>query len=381
VAISWTHGFKPAAQTSAAIRVIRPILIILMSFAHIGILNEVVSINNASALDFNSWMTVYLKAGVAKSGVPLLSLISGYLAVMSLERYGYFRILLRKVRRLVWPLVWSNLLFIILITYPSQAHDASVRPDLQIHPFNWLGWFQATFAFYRLPANQPLYFLKDLYTCFLLLPLLVVSARIKYLNLAVIAWMAYKCIYLKSAFLFMVFPLWFLRFDIVFAFYIGILLYFWNKDLVIQSDRVNLGLVFLFLVVTGLASAMYVVLAKPEHLELFLWTDFLVKVCSVIGCIGIMSLLVNNPGGVSRFFSWLSPFAYTLFLTHLFTFTFFNRAYLHFLGAPEFHGFEGFLYLGLILATAVGVAIALKTGWSRIAAMARTQFSRNRHGA
>ncbi len=179
----------------------------------------------------------------------------------------------------------------------------------------------------------------------------------------------------------MVFPLWFLRFDIVFAFYIGILLYFWNKDLVIQSNRVNLGLVFLFLVVTGLASAMYVVLAKPDHLVLFLWTDFLVKVFSVIGCIGLMSLLVNNPGGFSRFFSWLSPFAYTLFLTHLFAFTFFNRAYLHFLGSPEFYGFEGVLYLVLILTTAVGVSIVLKTGWSRIAAMARTQFSSNRHGA
>ncbi len=381
MAISWTHGFKPAAQTSAAIRLIRPILIILMSFAHIAVLNQMISINSASPLDFNNWMTVYLKAGVAKSGVPLLSLISGYLAVMSLERYGYFKVLLRKARRLVWPLFWSNLLFIILITYPSQAQDASVRPDLQIHPFNWLGWFQATFAFYRLPANQPLYFLKDLYTCFLLLPLLVVLARIKYLNLVVIVWMAYKCIYLKSAFLFMVFPLWFLRFDIVFAFYIGILLYFWNKDLVIQSNRVNLGLVFLFLVVTGLASAMYVVLAKPDHLVLFLWTDFLVKVFSVIGCIGLMSLLVNNPGGFSRFFSWLSPFAYTLFLTHLFAFTFFNRAYLHFLGSPEFYGLEGVLYLILILVTAIGVSIVLKTGWSWIAAMARTQFSSNRHGA
>lgn len=378
MAISWSHGFKPAAQTSAAIRVIRPILIILMSFAHIAVLNQMASINSASTLDFNSWMTVYLKAGVAKSGVPLLSLISGYLAVMSLERYGYFKLLFRKAKRLVWPLFWSNLLFIILITYPSQAHDASVRPDLQIHPFNWLGWFQATFAFYRLPANQPLYFLKDLYTCFLLLPLLVVLARIKYLNLVVLVWMAYKCIYLKSAFLLMVFPLWFLRFDIVFAFYIGILLYFWNRELVIQSNRVNLGLVFLFLMVTALASAMYVVLAKPEHLVLFLWTDFLVKVCSVIGCIGLMSLLVNNPGGFSRFFSWLSPFAYTLFLTHLFAFTFFNRMYLQFLGAPEFYGFEGFLYLILILATAVGVAIALKTGWSRIAAMARSQFSSDR---
>jgi hypothetical protein len=361
---NWTQGFMPATQTSAAIRLIRPILIILISLAHLRILNEMVWINGASSLDFNNWMTVYLKAGVAKSGVPLLSLISGYLAVLSLERYGYFNLQWRKAKRLIWPLFWSNLLFIILITYPTQAQDANFRPDLEVYPFNWMGWFQATFAFYRIPANEPLYFLKDLFTCFLLLPLLVLLARVRYLNLAVVAWMAYKCIYLKSAFLFHVFPLWFMRFDIIFAFYVGILLFFWNRDLVIKNDKVNLGLVTLFLVGTGLACAMYVALAKPEHLVLFLWTGFLVKVCSVAGCVGLMSLLVNNPGRVSRFFSWLSPFAYTLFLTHLFTFTFFNRTYQHFLGTPEFYGLEGILYILLTIATAVAVSIALKTSWS-----------------
>jgi len=359
-----TQVFVPSKQTSAAIRMIRPLLVLFITFAHFSILDHLSRMNSAAALDFDNWLMVFLKSGLAKSGVPLLSLISGYLAVVSLERYGYLKVLLRKARRLVWPLFWSNLLFIILITYPAQAQDPNVRPDLQIYPFNLMGWFQATFAYYKMPANEPLYFLKDLFTCFLLAPLLLVVARVRYLNVAVIAWMAYKCIYLQSAFFFEVYPLWFMRFDIVFAFYVGILLNFWKKDLVIESLKVNLGLVLLFLAAASLGSAAYVVLAKPEHLTFFLWSDFIVKVCSVLGCIAIMSLLVSHQGRLSRLLDRWSPFAYTLFLTHVFAFTFFTKAYLHYFSAPDFFRLSGILYIVLMLVTAVTASIALKMLWS-----------------
>lgn len=365
-----TRGFSPSVKTSAAIRVVRPLLIILMSFAHIGILDQMSRINASATLDFNNWMIVFLKACLAKSGVPLLSLISGYLAVVTLEKYGYFKVLLRKARRLVWPLFLFNLLFILLVTYPMQATDPSVRPDLEIYPFNAMGWFQATFAYYRIPANEPLYFLKDLYTCFLLLPLLVLVARVKYLNIVVIAWMAYKCIYLQSAFFFHVFPLWFLRFDIVFAFYTGILLFYWKKELFIENRNLSIGLAVMFPIIGGLASVMYVVLAKPEHLELFLWADFIVKFFSVLGCIAIMSLLVRNFSRLTRLLDWLSPYSYTLFLTHLFSFTFFNRTYMDLFSAPNFFGLSGVVYLLAMLTTAIVVSIALRTAWSRLVRVA-----------
>ena len=347
---------------------IRPVLVIFITLAHIGILDSYSRINGVAPLDFDSWLTVLLQAGIAKSGVPLLSLISGYLAVVSLQRYGYFKVLLRKAKRLIWPLFWSNLLFIILITYPEQARDPGVRPDLEIYPFNFMGWFQATFAYYKLPANQPLFFLKDLFTCFLLLPLLVAVARVRYLNVLVIGWMAWKCIYLKTAFFFDVFPLIFMRFDIVFAFYIGILLYFWRKNLVITSPRVNQSLVLLFVVVSSLAAGLYVVLAKPEHIGVFLWADFIVKVCGVLGCIAMMSLFATHPGRFSRWLEWLSPFAYTLFLTHVFTFTFFQKLYLKFLPMPEFFAVSGTVYLVMALLLAVLVSVALKTAWSALSA-------------
>lgn len=369
--IEWKKGFAPSRGTSAAILMIRPLLILFMTLAHLFMIDHLSRMNVVTVLNFDNWLMVFLKAGLAKSGVPLLSLISGYLAVVSLERYGYGQVLWRKAKRLIWPLFWSNLLFIILITYPEQARDPNVRPDLQIYPFNLLGWFQATFAFYRLPANEPLYFLKDLYTCFLLLPLLMLVSRVRFLNVAVIAWMAYKCIYLKSAFFFEVFPLWFIRFDIVFAFYVGILLNYWQKDLVIKNRNVNLGLVLLFLAATSLASVAYVVLAKPDHEVLFLWTDFVVKVCSVAGCIGIMSLLAGYPGRLSRELARMSPYAYTLFLTHVFSFTFFTRAYLHFFPAPEFFSVAGYLYIFTMLLTAVIVSIVLKSAWTRLVVKVR----------
>jgi len=371
--IDWTQGFVPSPQTSSAIRMIRPLLILLMSFAHFGLLDNVSRINSAATLDFSNWLMVFLKSSLAKSGVPLLSLISGYLAVLSLDRYGYLELLIRKARRLVWPLIWANLLFIILITWPAQAQDPAVRPDLQISPFNAFGWFQATFAFYKIPANEPLYFLKDLFTCFLLLPLLAVVARVRYVNVAVVFWMAYKCIYLKSAFFFEVYPLWFMRFDIVFAFYIGILLYHWKKDLVIHSGTINGGLVALFLSTAGPASVVYVLLAKPEYRVLFLWMDFLVKLCSVLGCVAIMSLLANHPGRISRLLDRLSPFAYTLFLTHLFTFTFFTKAWLRFMGEPVFFGLSGTIYIMMMLVVAVAAAIVLKTTWSGLITWVRAR--------
>ncbi len=357
--------YAPTRQTSSAITIMRPLLILFMTLAHLFMLNSAGVMNAVAPLNMDNWLTVFLKSTLAKSGVPLLSLFSGYLAVYSLEKYGYLKLLLRKARRLVWPLFWANLLFIILITYPTQAVDPNERPDLAIYPFNFLGWFQATFAFYRLPANQPLFFLKDLFTCFLVVPVLLAVARIKYVNMLVILWMAYKCIYLKAVFIFPIYPTWFFRFDIIFAFYIGILLFLNQKDLIIRNKYINLGLVCLFLMICGVASVAYVVYAQPEHTTLFLWMDFTVKAFSVLGCIALMSLLSKKESGISRLLTRLSPYAYTLFLTHVFSFTFFDRLYLHLFPRPEFFGLSGSLYIPSILVTAVLAAILLRMIWSR----------------
>ena len=359
-------SFVPPPQTSAAITIIRPLLILFMMLAHLFALDSDSLLLGESPLSVSNWLTVFLKSALAKSGVPLLSLISGYLAVHSLRNYGYFRLLGRKGKRLIWPLLWANLLYIVLITYPGQAANPNFRADLSIYPFDAYGWFQATFAFYKLPANQPLFFLKDLFTCFLLLPLLLAVARIKYVNFAVMLWMAWKCIYLDSVFLIPVYPLWFMRFDIVFAFYTGIVLFLHSKDLLIENRTLNFALMALFLLVATLASAVYVRYPKAEYLTLFLWLDFTVKVVSVVGCIALMSVLQSGGGAIAAGLRRLSPYAYSMFLTHAISFRLFHRAWTTLFGRPEFFGLSGVLYLLMIFVVATAAAIGLRVAWGRL---------------
>jgi succinoglycan biosynthesis protein ExoH len=356
-------NYLPSRETSAAITLVRPLLIFFMMLAHLFALNNVAVMNGDLPLTLDNWLTVFLKSILSKSGVPLLSLISGYLAVYSLRKYGYFRLLLKKARRLLWPLVWANLLFILLITWPAQAANPAERPDLAIHPFNFYGWFQATFAFYKLPANQPLFFLKDLFTCFLLLPLLLALARIRYLNFLVLAWWAYKCIYLQSVFILPIYPTWFFRFDIVFAFYCGILLFLHGKPLVIANRALNFALVGGFAAVCCAVGAVYVLLPGPDHNTLFLWLDFTVKVVSVFGSVALMSLLHARQGAFSRLLRYLSPYAYSLFLTHAFSFHFYHRLFLRFFGGPEFFGWSGILYIVGIFAVATVLAVVMRIAW------------------
>jgi succinoglycan biosynthesis protein ExoH len=356
-------SFTTSPRTSSAITIMRPLLILFVTLAHIPGIDSVGIIERSENLNFDDWFGVLLKGVIAKGGVPLLSLFSGYLAIYSLEKYGYFKLLLRKAKRLIWPLFWSNLLLILLIIYPTQAIDPGYRSDLQIYPFNWLGWIQATFAYYRIPANPPLYFLKDLYTCFLLIPLLFLLVKIRYLNVLLIFWMAWKCIYLKTAFIFPVFPIWFFRFDIVFAFYLGMLLFHWHRNLLLDHRAINYGLLAIYVAVCGVTSAVYVVVSKADHEILFLWLDFSVKVFSVLGCVAIMSILSARKSRLSDGFTWLSPYSYPLFLTHVFTFIFFERLYLKIFDHPVFFGISGSLFTVTLLLTAIVVAILLDRIW------------------
>ena len=353
------------SRASSAIVMIRPVLILFMMFAHIIALDSWSVMSGGTALNFDDWMAVFLESALAKSGVPLLSLISGYLAVRSLETYGYPQLLWRKAKRLIWPLFWSNLLFILLFTYPTQAVDAGHRPDLSIYPFDAYGWFQAIFVFYKMPANEPLYFLKDLYTCFILLPLLLLAAKIRYFNLLVLAWMAWKCFVQDGVFLVAVFPFWFLRFDIVFAFYVGILLTVNQRKLLIANHRLAVALVALLPVVWAVASAVYVVYPREDYLLLFQGMDFTVKVMSVVSCVALMSLLSGSDGWLARGLTWLSPYSYTLFLTHLFFFTAVHRWFVTTFGWPDFFAWSGTLYVVLGFLAAVSGAVVLRTVWVR----------------
>jgi peptidoglycan/LPS O-acetylase OafA/YrhL len=70
---------------------------------------------------------------------------------------------------------------------------------------------------------------------------------------------------------------------------------------------------------------------------------------------------------------WLSPFAYTLFLTHVFIFTFFSQAWTGLFGEPVFFGISGVLYIVMMLVSAVVAAIVLKSAWTAMVARVRAR--------
>jgi hypothetical protein len=104
-------------------------------------------------------------------------------------------------------------------------------------------------------------------------------------------------------------------------------------------------------------------LPGPDHNTLFLWLDFTVKVVSVFGSVALMSLLHARQGAFSRLLRYLSPYAYSLFLTHAFSFHFYHRLFLRFFGGPEFFGWSGILYIVGIFAVATVLAVVMRIAW------------------
>ena len=115
---------------------------------------------------------------LGRASVPALSLVSGFLIVPSLLKYGYAALARERFRALIVPMVFWNLLIIglsvaILIalghkTSPVRALDGQSAWEILLFKAISLNYAGATTA---------LNFLRDAFVCALLSPLLVLGAR------------------------------------------------------------------------------------------------------------------------------------------------------------------------------------------------------------
>lgn len=162
-----------AKELSRRIVVLRPFLIFLIMTTHLhGTLYR-------PDLQGLSWsLGTYLYAlftgVVATCALPLLSVISGYLAGCLTWHKSYPVVLASKCWTLLVPMLFWNLVMALWI-YQQNASGLGLRADLALYPFEFERWFYALTSIFRIPANPPLYFLRELFLCFLCFPPLQVA--------------------------------------------------------------------------------------------------------------------------------------------------------------------------------------------------------------
>ncbi len=114
---------------SEKIKLLRPLLIFLIVTTHIQGNLYRPDLKNLT-LDWSSFFHSYLSGIIAISALPLLSVISGYLAVYTYRKYSYFQTLKDKINRILIPMLFWNLVLALYI-YNFQYNGIDFRKDLR----------------------------------------------------------------------------------------------------------------------------------------------------------------------------------------------------------------------------------------------------------
>lgn len=118
---------------------------------------------------------------VFMAALPMLSVISGYLYAGSTRRYS--DVLRRKLWTLVLPFLLWNLPLVAAV-YAVQVSGWGGAFGTQLVPFDFRTWMNAALGITQPPLNGPLYFLRDLFACFLAGPLILAASRSRLAPLA-----------------------------------------------------------------------------------------------------------------------------------------------------------------------------------------------------
>lgn len=123
-----------------------------------------------------NWLSVFLGDSLFRIGVPCLSMISGYLLLRKgVASFDYGKVVRSKTMTVLVPfLIWNLGLFFLIIGLQRAGIGAGYFPDITASFREMLTY---AFALEDMPANVPLYFLRDLFVCILLSPVLLFLLR------------------------------------------------------------------------------------------------------------------------------------------------------------------------------------------------------------
>ena len=139
-------------EMSNAIRVARVLCILFVVYPHIPPYG-------AYDVTGGGWQTLFWLVNVTLglNAVPLLSVVSGFLCYRVSLSKPYGSLISNKVKVLIVPMCAWNLISILKDPLLGVSMDIS-----EIH--------NSIFSIYATPAITPLYFLRDVFVCFLCLP-------------------------------------------------------------------------------------------------------------------------------------------------------------------------------------------------------------------
>ncbi|NLR98342.1 acyltransferase [Rhizobium sp. P38BS-XIX] len=163
------------ANVSSRINLMRIVLISGIVFVHIPFNPHSSPFSGAYGLF--DWLRVFLRDSLFRVGVPCLSAISGYLlfrnGTTSIE---YGKTIRRKTRTVILPfMLWNCAFFIFVFALQAYGIGDGYMPDLSEASPHTLSTL--LFAIDGTPINLPLYFLRDLFVCILLSPILAFLIR------------------------------------------------------------------------------------------------------------------------------------------------------------------------------------------------------------
>lgn len=164
-----------AGDVYVRIRIARVICIFFMIYAHVNPATAEFAPASHSLRAFD-WLRFLLADGAARASVGLLSMIAGYLACKSFARTPYRAMLTRRARSLLIPMAVWSLAYLALVLL-----GATVRPGYAEQSFGGAVTLSRLpdliFALTAPPANLPLSFLRDVFVCVALTPLLIAGLR------------------------------------------------------------------------------------------------------------------------------------------------------------------------------------------------------------
>jgi succinoglycan biosynthesis protein ExoH len=134
-----------------------------------------------------SFIKSLLANAVFRSSVPVLTCISGFILFKSGLDRDVRDLVVKKTRTLLLPLLFWNLPIMALL-YAVQAFGVIDYPfRLQVYPFEFFPFVDASLGLTGEPVNYPLWFLRDLFVLALLAPIIgMVLRRAPWIGLVLI---------------------------------------------------------------------------------------------------------------------------------------------------------------------------------------------------